>query len=78
MTSPDATLQTDTIHFDRNIQQAFYNTKGTIINKDNTLVSKSGRYYAKEKKFQFYSILEVELKKELKFLLLMQKLSFFY
>lgn len=53
MTSPDATLQTDTINFDRNIQQVFYNTKGTIVNKDNTLVSKSGRYYVAEKKFQF-------------------------
>lgn len=53
MTSPDATLQTDTIHFDRNIQQAYYNTKGTIVNKENTLVSKSGRYFAAEKKFQF-------------------------
>lgn len=53
MTSPDATLQTDTINFDRNVQEVFYNTKGTIINKDNTLVSKSGRYYVTEKKFQF-------------------------
>jgi lipopolysaccharide export system protein LptA len=53
LTSPDATLQTDTINFDRNVQEAFYNTKGTIVNKDNTLVSKSGRYYVKEKKFQF-------------------------
>ena len=53
MSSPDATLQTDTINFDRNIQQVFYNTKGTIINKDNTLVSKSGRYFVAEKKFQF-------------------------
>ncbi|WP_410503668.1 OstA-like protein [Flavobacterium sp. HTF] len=53
MTSPDATLQTDTINFDRNVQQVFYNTKGTIINKDNTLVSKSGRYYVTEKKFRF-------------------------
>lgn len=53
MTSPDATLRTDTINFDRNIQQVYYNTKGTIVNKDNTLVSKSGRYYAEEKKFQF-------------------------
>lgn len=53
MTSPDATLQTDTIHFDRNLQQVFYNSKGTIVNKDNTLVSKSGRYFANEKKFQF-------------------------
>jgi lipopolysaccharide export system protein LptA len=53
MSSPDATLSTDTINFDRNIQQVFYNTKGTIVNKDNTLVSKSGRYFVTEKKFQF-------------------------
>ncbi|TPG44026.1 OstA-like protein [Flavobacterium pectinovorum] len=53
MSSPDATLRTDTINFDRNVQQVFYNTKGTIVNKDNTLVSKSGRYYVEEKKFQF-------------------------
>lgn len=53
MSSPDATLQTDTINFDRNVQQVFYNTKGTIVNKDNTLVSKSGRYFVAEKKFQF-------------------------
>jgi len=53
MTSPDATLATDTINFDRNIQEVFYNTPGTIINKDNTLKSKSGRYFVKQKKFQF-------------------------
>lgn len=53
LTSPDATLQTDTINFDRNIQEVFYNTKGTIVNKDNTLVSKSGRYFVTQKKFQF-------------------------
>ena len=53
MISPDATLQTDTINFDRNVQEVFYNTKGTIVNKDNTLVSKSGRYYVTQKKFQF-------------------------
>lgn len=53
MSSPDAILRTDTINFDRNIQQVFYNTKGTIVNKDNTLVSKSGRYFVAEKKFQF-------------------------
>ena len=53
MTSPDATLATDTINFDRNTQEVFYNTKGTIVNKENTLVSKSGRYYVAEKKFQF-------------------------
>jgi lipopolysaccharide export system protein LptA len=51
--SPDMTLTTDTINFDRNIQQAYYSSYGTIINKDNTLVSKSGRYFASEKKFRF-------------------------
>lgn len=53
MSSPDATLATDTINFDRNIQEVFYNTHGTIINKENTLKSKSGRYYVTQKKFQF-------------------------
>jgi lipopolysaccharide export system protein LptA len=53
MSSPDATLATDTINFDRNTQEVFYNTQGTIINKDNTLKSKSGKYYVAQKKFQF-------------------------
>lgn len=53
MRSPDMTLVTDTINFDRNIQQAWYNTYGTITNKDNTLRSKSGRYFVSEKKYQF-------------------------
>jgi lipopolysaccharide export system protein LptA len=53
MSSPDATLATDSINFDRNTQEVFYNTPGTIINKDNTLKSKSGKYYVAQKKFQF-------------------------
>ncbi|RZJ31477.1 MAG: OstA-like protein [Flavobacterium sp.] len=53
MRSPETTLTTDTINFDRNSQQAWYNTYGTITNKDNTLRSKSGRYFVKEKKYQF-------------------------
>ncbi|KIC02035.1 OstA-like protein [Flavobacterium sp. JRM] len=59
MSSPDATLQTDTINFDRNVQEVFYNSKGTIINKDNTLESKSGRYYAEQKKFVFLTAVTV-------------------
>lgn len=53
MRSPDMTLATDTINFDRNTQEAWYNTYGTITNKDNVLKSKSGRYYVAQKKFQF-------------------------
>ncbi|MDN3673648.1 OstA-like protein [Flavobacterium branchiarum] len=59
MSSPDATLQTDTINFDRNIQEVYYNSKGTIVNKENTLVSKSGRYYVAEKKFKFLTAVTV-------------------
>ncbi|MDR7210176.1 OstA-like protein [Flavobacterium piscis] len=59
MSSPDATLATDTINFDRNVQEVFYNTKGTIVNKDNTLVSNSGRYYVAQKKFQFLTAVTI-------------------
>lgn len=53
MRSPDMSLVTDTINFDRVKQEAYYNSYGTIINKDNTLKSKSGRYYVAQKKYQF-------------------------
>ncbi len=57
--SPESTLTTDTLNFDRNIQQAYYNSYGTIINKDNTLKSKSGRYFLTEKKYQFLTAVTV-------------------
>lgn len=57
--SPDMTLVTDTLNFDRNTQEAFYKTYGTITNKDNILKSKSGKYYAKEKKFQFLTAVTI-------------------
>lgn len=53
MRSPEMRLVTDTVYFDRNLQEAFYRTPGTITNKDNILKSNTGRYYAKKKKFQF-------------------------
>nr|WP_185963137.1 OstA-like protein [Flavobacterium gawalongense] len=59
MNSPDATLATDTINFDRNNQEVFYNSPGTIVNKDNTLKSKSGKYYVAEKKFQFLTAVTI-------------------
>jgi lipopolysaccharide export system protein LptA len=44
---------TDTINFDRVKQEAYHNSNGTITNRDNTLKSKSGRYYLQQKKYQF-------------------------
>jgi lipopolysaccharide export system protein LptA len=57
--SPESSLATDTINFDRKNQEAFYNSNGTIISRDNTLKSKSGRYYAKQKKFRFLSAVTI-------------------
>lgn len=59
MRSPESTLVTDTINFDRNLQEAFYNTYGTITSKENTLKSKSGRYYVREKKFRFLTAVTI-------------------
>lgn len=59
MRSTDATLVTDTINFDRNTQEAFYNSYGTITNRENTLKSKSGRYFANEKKFKFLTAVTI-------------------
>lgn len=53
MRSPDMRLTTDTINFDRTIQQAYYNSYGTIVNGENTLKSKSGRYIVGQKKYEF-------------------------
>lgn len=50
---PSMTLVTDSLKFDRNQQEAYYETNGTIYEKDNILKSKKGTYYLKDKKYQF-------------------------
>ena len=59
MRSPESNLATDTINFNRNTQEVYYNTQGTIINRDNTLKSKSGKYFVTEKKFQFLTAVTI-------------------
>ena len=59
MRSPESNLATDTINFNRNSQEVYYNTQGTIINRDNTLKSKSGKYYVAQKKFQFLTAVTI-------------------
>jgi lipopolysaccharide export system protein LptA len=53
MKSPEMRLTTDTVYFDRNKQEAYYNSYGTIVNDQNTLKSKSGRYFMNQKKYVF-------------------------
>ena len=59
MRSPESNLATDTINFNRNTQEVYYNTQGTILNRDNILKSKSGKYYVAQKKFQFLTAVTI-------------------
>ncbi len=53
MRSPESTLQTDTLYFDRSKQQAYYRSGGTVRDTASTLKSRVGRYFMAEKKYQF-------------------------
>ncbi|MGY6648417.1 OstA-like protein [Wenyingzhuangia sp. IMCC45574] len=46
----DITLTTDTLHFNRETQIMHYDCFGTIVNKENTLTSVVGEYFANDKK----------------------------
>ena len=52
--SPNSTVSSDTLYFDRTKQQAFYKSGGTVVkDSSGTITSKIGRYYMEAKKFQF-------------------------
>jgi hypothetical protein len=53
MRSPESTLSTDTLYFDRIKQQAYYRSGGTVRDTASTLTSRVGRYFMKDKKYQF-------------------------
>lgn len=49
----DMTLRTDTLYFDREKQESYYTSFGTIVDSANTLTSEIGRYFMVPKKYQF-------------------------
>lgn len=59
LTEPKTTLKTDTLYFDRIKQQAYYRTGGTVRDTASVLTSKSGRYFAESKKYQFLSDVKI-------------------
>ncbi len=59
LTEPQTTLQTDTLYFDRIKQQAYYRTGGTVRDTSSVLTSRSGRYFAESKKYQFLSNVKI-------------------
>lgn len=56
----DMTLKTDTLRFDRERQQAYYQDNGTVIDSANTLTSKIGRYFMELKKYQFLDSVHID------------------
>ncbi|MDN3665494.1 OstA-like protein [Algibacter miyuki] len=52
--SPNSTISTDTLYFDRIKQQSFYRSGGNVVkDSSGTITSKIGRYYMSDQKFQF-------------------------
>ena len=56
----DMTLRTDTLYWDREQQESYYNSGGTIIDSANTLTSEIGRYYMVAKKYQFLDSVHIK------------------
>ncbi len=54
------TLTTDTLRFDRESQQAYYQDFGTVVDSANTLTSEIGRYFMEIKKYQFLDSVHVD------------------
>jgi len=53
MRSPDSSITTETIYYDKKNGVSYYNDHATIVNKLNTLKSKVGKYYTADQKFEF-------------------------
>jgi lipopolysaccharide export system protein LptA len=55
MRNPQTSLQTDTLFFDRQKQQAYYRSGGTVRDSASVLKSRIGRYYLNDEKYSFAS-----------------------
>ena len=59
-TGKGMTLMTDTLYFDREKQESYYTSSGTIIDSANTLTSEIGRYFMVPEKFQFVDNVHIQ------------------
>ncbi len=57
---PDMSLTTEKLNLDRIRNEAFYNTKGVIVDSASTLTSNRGRYYMDQKKYRFTSNVTID------------------
>ena len=52
---PDMSLKTEKLNLDRITNEAFYNSKGIVIDSVSKLISNQGRYFMNQKKYRFRS-----------------------
>jgi lipopolysaccharide export system protein LptA len=57
---PDMSLKTERLNLNRISNEAFYNTKGVIIDSVSTLTSNQGRYFMDQKKYRFISNVTID------------------
>ena len=57
--NPEMTLTTDTLYFDRENQESYYNSGGKIVDSANTLTSQRGRYFMTQKKYRFLDSVKI-------------------
>ena len=53
LTNGQMRLTTDTLYFNREKQEAYYNSGGKVVDSANVLTSKVGTYFITPKKYQF-------------------------
>ena len=68
------TLTTDTLYFDREKQESYYQDFGTVVDSTNTLTSEIGRYFMAIKKAQFLDSVHI---KNLNFILDSERLDYY-
>ncbi|WP_299534977.1 OstA-like protein [Ulvibacterium sp.] len=56
----ETTLRTDTLYFDREKQESYYDSFGTVVDSANTLTSEIGRYFLELKKYQFLDSVHID------------------
>ena len=52
---PDMSLKTEKLNIDRVKNEAFYNSKGVVVDSSSTLTSNQGMYFINKKKYRFKS-----------------------
>ena len=63
LNSPNSTLTTEILYFDRKNQEAYYPSYGTLVDEENTLKSNKGKYLIEQSLYRFEESVTLENEK---------------